>query len=71
MPSRNSAQMLKSLADEGRKPPTKLAELEAVEPMLPDRLARQSGSGDIVYIWGAGYVAGGNQVVAYEKKAAD
>jgi hypothetical protein len=60
-------EMLKSLAEERRKPPGKLAELESVEPMIP--LAGPAiRSGNIVYIWGAGYAAGGNQVVAYEKK---
>jgi hypothetical protein len=60
-------EMLKSLAEEHRKPPGKLAELESVEPMIP--LAGPAiRSGNIVYIWGAGYAAGSNQVVAYEKK---
>jgi hypothetical protein len=59
--------MLKSLADEGRKPPARLAELEAVEPIIPVG-GPAIRSGDIVYYWGAGYAAGGNQVVAYEKK---
>jgi hypothetical protein len=63
------AQLLKSLADEGRKPPTKLADLDSVEPMIPVA-APAIRSGDIVYVWGAGYAAKGLQVVAYEKKAA-
>jgi hypothetical protein len=62
-------QMLKDLASEGRKPPARAADLEAVEPMIP--VAGPSiRSGELVYVWGAGYAAGGNQVVAYEKKVA-
>jgi hypothetical protein len=38
-----------------------------MEPMIP--LAGPAiRSGDIVYYWGAGYVDGGDKVVAYEKK---
>ena len=60
--------LLKTLAEEGRKPPDKLANLGPVEPMLP--IAGPAiRNGDLIYVWGAGYVAGGNQVVAYEKKA--
>lgn len=60
-------QMLKSLADEGRKPPAKAAELEPVEPMLPTAgpLLRE---GTLVYFWGAAFAAGTDQVVAHEKK---
>ena len=49
--------MLKALAEERRKPPAKLAELEAVEPLIPlaGPLVR---SGDIVYLWGAEYAQG-------------
>lgn len=60
-------QMLKSLADEGRKPPAKLAELEPVEPMLPTAGAMLR-DGTLVYLWGAAYAADGNKVAAYEKK---
>jgi len=60
-------QMLKSLAEEGRKPPAKPADLESVEPMIP--LAGPAiRNGEVVYLWGAGYVSGGNQVVAHEKR---
>jgi hypothetical protein len=59
-------QMLKTVADEGRKPPAKLSELEAVEPYLPTAGARIR-SGEVVYAWGAGYAAGGKQLVAWEK----
>ena len=61
-------EMIKSLAEEGRSPPSKMAELEAVEPMLPlsGPLVR---TGEIVYLWGAAYAPGSTRVVAYEKKA--
>lgn len=61
-------QMLKSLGEERQKPPAKLADLEAVEPMIPlaSPLIR---SGDLIYIWGAEYSPGGKKLVAYEKKA--
>jgi hypothetical protein len=58
---------LKSLAEEGRKPPSKLAELGSFEPMVPVA-GPAIRNGNVVYIWGAGYAAGGTQVVAYEKK---
>jgi hypothetical protein len=58
---------LKSLAEEGRKPPGKLAEFDAVEPMVPVA-GPAIRSGDIVYLWGSGYATGSTQVVAYEKK---
>jgi hypothetical protein len=60
-------QMLKSLADEGRKPPAKPAELEPVEPMLPTA-AVMLRDGTLVYLWGAAYAAGSDKVAAYEKK---
>jgi hypothetical protein len=62
-------QMLKGLTEENRKPPTRLAELEAVEPMLPlaSPLLR---SGELVYVWGADYSPGSQKIAAYEKKAA-
>jgi hypothetical protein len=60
-------EMLKSLAAENRKPPAKLAELEAVEPMIP--IAGPAvRNGDVVYLWGTAYAEGGAQVAAYEKK---
>lgn len=61
--------MLKTLAEEGRKPPTKLAELEPVEPMIPVA-SPAIRNGDIVYIWGVGYASGGANVVAYDKSVA-
>jgi hypothetical protein len=60
--------MLKSLAEEGRKAPSRQAELEAFEPMIPVG-GPALRNGDVVYLWGAGYASGGTQVVAYEKKA--
>ena len=60
-------QMLKSLADEGRKPPAKMAEMEPIEPMLPTAAAMLR-DGTLVYLWGAAYAADGNKVAAYEKQ---
>jgi len=60
--------MLKDLPADGRKPPARLAELEPVEPMIPTA-GPMIRSGDLVYLWGAGYAAGGNKVVAHEKAA--
>ena len=59
-------QMLKTVADEGKKPPARPAELEAVGPMMADGGAAVR-NGSVVYLWGAGYAEGSNQVVAYEK----
>jgi hypothetical protein len=62
------AEALKSAAGDKTKPPAKLAELDKIEPMMP--LAGPAiRSGEVVYLWGAGYDASGTQVVAYEKKA--
>lgn len=62
-------QMLKMLADEGKKPPGKLAELEPVEPLLPTA-GPMIREGTLVYLWGAPFAAGGDKVAAYEKKVA-
>jgi len=61
-------QMMKGVSEEGRKPPSKLSELESVEPMLPlaGPLLR---SGELIYVWGAAYVPGSQKVAAFEKKA--
>ena len=58
---------LEDLAAEGRKPPAKLAELEPVEPMLPTA-GPAIRNGEVVYLWGAAYAAGGDKVVAHEKQ---
>ena len=60
-------ELMKSLGEEGKTPPGKMADLEAVEPMLPlaGPLIR---SGEIVYLWGTAYAAGSTKVAAYEKK---
>lgn len=63
------ADMLRVVADDGKKPPARLAELEAVEGYLPTAGAKIR-NGELVYVWGAGLNAGGNQVIAYEKKVA-
>jgi hypothetical protein len=64
------ADMLKLVSDEGKKPPARMADLESVEGYLPTA-GGKIRSGELVYLWGAGYVSGGTQVVAYEKKAPD
>lgn len=62
------AEGLKSTAADKQKPPAKLSELERIEPMIP--LAGPAiRSGELVYLWGAGYDPTGTQVVAYERKA--
>jgi hypothetical protein len=64
------AQMLQTVKSDRTKPPGRLADLGAVEPMLP-MSAQAIRSGDIVYVWGTGLSTGGNAssaVVAYEKK---
>lgn len=67
-PLEDLGQMLKSMADERRQPPAKLADLESVEPMIPlaGPLIR---SGELIYLWGAGYSPDSKKVVAYERKA--
>ena len=59
---------LKSTAADGKKPPTRMAEFEMIEPMAPTAgpLIR---SGELIYLWGGGYVPSGTKVVAYQKKA--
>ena len=61
-------QMLKSLHEEGRKPPAKASELTQVEPLIPVA-APLLRDGTLVYLWGAGYAGGSSKVVAYEKQA--
>jgi hypothetical protein len=68
-PLKDLGEMLKSLSEEKRKPPSKLSELESVEPLIP-LAGPKIRSGEIVYVWGTEYAAGGNKIAAYEKKAA-
>lgn len=60
-------QMLKALAEEGRKPPATAAELPQVDPMIPVA-APLLRDGSVVYLWGIGYAAGSSKIVAYEKQ---
>lgn len=60
--------MLKSLAAENKKPPAKLADLAEFEPMIPSA-SPALRNGEVVYLWGTGYVAKGTAIVAHEKKA--
>ncbi len=60
--------MLQTVAADRQKPPSKVADLSAVEPMLPIA-ASAIRQGDLVYVWGTTLSPGGNGVVAYEKDA--
>src|SRR5262245_61535467 len=65
------AQMLRTVEADKTRPPARLADLGAVEPMLP-LSAQDLRSGAIVYVWGARLSSGGDAssaVLAYEKKA--
>lgn len=60
--------MLKQLPLDKRQPPTKMAEFEAVEPMVPSAglLLKQKA---IVYQWGQTLKEGSNAILVYEAKA--
>jgi tetrahydromethanopterin S-methyltransferase subunit D len=60
--------MLKMIAEQKKKPPTKKTELDEYEPVFM-AAARGIQSGDVNYIWGAGIQSSGNAVVAHEKDA--
>lgn len=62
------AQFLKTIAADGKKPPTSMREFEPLEPMAPMASASLR-NGKMVYVWGAGLSDGGSAVVAYEKQA--
>jgi hypothetical protein len=60
-------EFLKQTANEKKKPPSKLSEMDAIEPMIPNAsVAIRMGT--IVYLWGATYNADGTKIVAHEKK---
>jgi hypothetical protein len=60
--------LLKHFDETKRKPPTRLAEVEPVEPLFPGAFIGLT-NGTIVYYWGAPLDAGGSStVLAYEKK---
>jgi hypothetical protein len=59
---------LKTTAADGKRPPTRLTEFQQIEPMAPTA-APLVRSGEIVYLWGAGFAPGGTKLVAFEKKA--
>jgi len=67
-PLNEFGEMLKSLAEEKRKPPSKMSELESVEANIP-LAGPKIRDGQIVYVWGTEYSAGGTKIAAYEKKA--
>jgi hypothetical protein len=60
-------QMLVTLQDGGGGPPSGVADLTRIEPMVP-LSAADLRSGEIVYVWGAGVDKGQKKLVAYEKK---
>jgi hypothetical protein len=60
--------MLETVAVDRQKPPSRMAEFGAVEPMLP--VAGEAfRKGELVYVWGTTLSPGGTGVVAYEKNA--
>lgn len=67
-PLNELGEMLKSLGEEKRKPPSKMAELESIEPLIP-LAGPKIRDGEIVYVWGTEYSPGGTKIAAYEKKA--
>lgn len=67
-PLNELGELLKTLAEENRKPPSKMAELESVEPNIP-LAGPKIRDGEIVYVWGTEYSASGAKIAAYEKKA--
>jgi hypothetical protein len=60
--------LLKTLAADNKKPPAKLADFAEVEPMIPGA-GPAIRNGEVIYLWGSGYVANGTVVVAHEKNA--
>jgi hypothetical protein len=61
--------LLKMLSDEKKRTPTKLAELDAYEPLFMAAV-RGITNKQITYIWGAGYQAGESSIVAHDSEAA-
>lgn len=60
-------EFLKQTAGDKKKPPSKLSEMDPIEPMIPNAsVAIRTGS--IVYFWGGTYNADGSKIVAHEKK---
>lgn len=62
------AAMLKLIAEQKKKPPSKVADLDAYEPLF---MSAYKGitSNKIVYVWGNGIVSGDTEVIAYETAA--
>jgi len=60
--------MLDTIAADHQKPPSKMADLGAVEPMIPFS-ANDIRSGELVYIWGTTISPGSAAVIAHEKNA--
>jgi hypothetical protein len=62
------AEVIKAMNEQKQKPPEKLADLKRYEPIAEAGFAELTQN-KIVYVWGAGYKAGGTGVVAYESGA--
>lgn len=57
---------LKVIAAEQKAPPAKAADLDAVEPRMPEAYTAVK-TGIVVYVWGVPYQSGSSAVLAYEK----
>ena len=59
--------LLKTLGEQKKRPPTKLAELDSYEPVF---MAAYKGveSKSVVYVWGSAITPGGTAVIAYDAK---
>jgi hypothetical protein len=62
------ADTYKFLAEKKRRPPSKLSDLSEFEPGMP-ALWSQLVSGDVVLVYGVGFLAGNQEVLAYPKNA--
>lgn len=60
-------EFLKTTANDKKKPPSRLSEMDAIEPMIPNASVGIR-TGMIVYFWGATYGSDGTKIVAHEKK---
>lgn len=61
-------EFLKNLPTDNLKPPKDLATFMPLEPMAPVA-AEYLVRGDLVYLWGADLVEGGERIVAHQKTA--
>jgi hypothetical protein len=59
------AAMLKHIAEQKKKPPLKVADLDPYEPLFMSA-CKGITANKIVYVWGSGIIAGDTEVIAYE-----